>query len=204
VSDKNHPKRPGIVIAAVLALAGISALDTDARTLPFTLTKHSVSKGRPVPIGDLQVQTLNPAPPSDSQGDRETLERCVQEGPEWFRWSDDGTTLELDWFSTARDRVLAAYCADGVILVGGYEARQIDEDPSRRRAWLFSMVRAHDHGPVRVFFDDTYLVGEPPREIRYTLNELRSIDPAAGQMVFSGTSEIGKRALLRAPFVVEE
>jgi hypothetical protein len=40
----------GVMMAATIGFAGVSSFHTDARHLPFPLTRHSVSKGSPVSI----------------------------------------------------------------------------------------------------------------------------------------------------------
>ena len=190
----------------ILSLSGLYSHAGDvgrAGSAQFAVTKNSVLGGN-LPIGDLSVEGELEADSSaaSAPGSWSELQRCIQEGPDWLRLSEDGTTLEVrfPWGSTPLDQVLTTYCDDGIILVGGYRQTTSDDDPSRRKAWLFSMVSAIQSSPTKMTFTKAYSVGSWARETRYTLNEVRSIDPASGRILFSGTSENGERALLSAPF----
>ncbi len=201
-------------LIAVVSLSGVyapaRAVDPKVSTppqnlVPFELSRDSVLRGVPLKIGDLSLVSEPEAGTlaRSAAADPTVWERCLQAGPDWLRWSDDGKSLDLKspWGSPSRDQVLTAYCNDGIILIGGYQRRAADDD-SHRWTWIFTKIESWS-SPAKVsFLDRPFAVGSWPRQTRYALNEVRAIDPVSRRILFAGTSEDGKEALLAAPFAI--
>jgi hypothetical protein len=163
--------------------------------LPFALTENSVAKGAFVFIGDLRVE--GPAVTALGPSDPEQLQRCIEAGSEWLRWSSDGMSIEMTWAPREGNTVSAVYCDSDVILVGG-----ISRKNPANTAWLFEMIRDVQAAPTRVYFTSKFASGKRAQEKRYILTEVQSIDPRAGRIVFRGMSERGEAVELSAPIAI--
>ncbi len=220
-----HRATRSATVAAVICLSflagALRAAETQANaiagaSLPLQLSPNSILKGLPLQIGDLSVVSESEAGTigNGAAVDRNYLARCIQAGPDWLRWSDDGVSVELKspWSPMAmtqgmtppKDQVVAVYCDDETILVGGY-VRRATEENAPRQAWIFSVHRKADgtvSGPARTFFARSYTANMMTGQAQYTLNELRAIDPASRRMLFAGTAQDGSAVLLAAPYTV--
>jgi hypothetical protein len=190
----------------LLAFSPAVTIQAAERDLPFPLTRNSLMKGTYVQAGDLTIVSESEIGSAmlGTGMSHEDIQRCVDLGPDWLRWSDDGRHLESTFPSswTLTDRVLTTYCRDGFILVGGTRDVMRDGATPTRQAWIFEMVFALQSSPTKISFGPVP-VGSSVDPPRYTLNELRSIDPVTGRMLYSATSADGEPVLLSAPFVVE-
>jgi hypothetical protein len=199
------------MILGLVGLGGVSAFAQDSASpesvehdLPFQLTGDSVYKeGARVRVGDLRLEEKNATEAVPALDDRSELQKCIQAAPDSLRWSEDGTTIELMVFTSARDTVLTAYCTDRIVLIGGYSQMTPDDSPAGRQFWLFTETPGRQEGRTKSSVTKPLGVGQMPRQTHYRLNELRLIDPKSGRMVFSGTSEDGEWALLSAPFAIK-
>lgn len=198
---------PLAVLAAAAALstaprAGVPPSVVESKdSLPFTISRDSVLEGVPMKIGDLVVVTeaeANAIAKHAADG-RHRWGRCVEAGPTWVRWSDDGTRLELisPWDLSRGSRVATAYCAEGIVMIGGATPSP-ESDEGETEAILF--VGGGAAGERR-----TLAFGKHERADNgtiYRLTETRAIDPVSRRILFAATSEDGEEALLAAPFAI--
>lgn len=199
-------------VAALLSLAGAYAaagIGDPKQTAGFEnnptleLSRDSVLQGDRFLIGDVKLVSPVEADAlavSASSGAPQ-WSRCLTNGPDWLRESEDGGGLDLvpPWGSAAKDRIITAQCNAGQIRIGGHTLLRGSDESVVKRAMLFLSVPSRD-GPVKIVFTKQYAANG----MRLTLNEIRAIDPASGRILFSATHEDGTRALAVAPYAALE
>jgi len=201
---------PLALSALVLSGIPVTAADTVSVVVPkdhvpFELSRNSVIRGTPLKIGDLTPVTQMEADEMvrNSRSSHEQWDQCVQTGPQWVRWSADGSELELTypWNSFPQTHVLTAYCDEGIVFLGGFCVLPPDQVPpddgGDRRIVFFKASPDGPFGPTTVSNDQTFDVGKSER---YRLNEIRAIDPISRRLLIAGTSVKGESVLLAAPF----
>lgn len=187
-----------VLIICSISNAGDSTPPVETGPGVFELSTNPILEGDRLAIGNARRVSATEADGFAGIGPRddEVWQRCLQIGPTWLSESGDGSELELQWPWGAPDkhRLLTAQCGDGAITIGGYAVHGTEDNPELR-ALLF-LYDPTQTGPVTLILGEEVTAGSD----KFTLNEVRTIDPLSGTVVFAATTKTGAESYLVAPY----
>lgn len=185
--------------AAALLASTVVAVPPPALDPPERTTGTPISGKGLVRFGDLAVVSDSEADAmaASAATDAATWDRCLADGASFLRRSADGSRIEFvpPWGAEGKDRLLAAYCDEGIVFVGG--AVQVAWLDNAERASLFSVALGYPASATKAWSDSWVSVGVLDK---YKLTAVRAIDARAHRILFAAVDRDGRAVSLVGSF----